>query len=80
MRRVHGTVSNKGPKNEKEVDWKRKPFTAGTGVKTRPVSVNYYKIFLTLIAIHTSIFIIPWDPAAGSILLLALLKGWTNGI
>jgi hypothetical protein len=80
MRRLHGSVSNKGSKNEKKVGWKRKPFAAGTGVKARPVSMGYYRIFLTLIAIHTSIFIIPWDPAAGSILLLALLKGWMNGI
>lgn len=80
MRSVHRSMSNKSTRNEKKVGWKRKPFAAGTSIKARPVSLNYYRIFLVLIAIHTSIFIIPWDPTAGSILLLALLKGWMNGI
>ncbi len=79
MRRMHGSMPNKGSKNAK-VGWKRKPYSAGTSVRGRPVSMNYYKIFLVLIAVHTSIFIISWDPTAGSILLLALLKGWMNGI
>lgn len=74
-------MSNKSTRNEKKaVGWKRKPYAAGTSIKGRPVSMNYYRIFLVLIAIHTSIFIIPWDPVAGSILLLTLFKGWTNGI
>ena len=73
-------MSNKGSRNEKKVGWKWKPFTAGTGVKARPPSIGYYRIFLVLIAIHTSIFIMSWDPTAGSILLLALIKGWINGI
>ncbi|MBR9680414.1 MAG: hypothetical protein GOU98_01155 [Candidatus Altiarchaeota archaeon] len=59
---------------------KRNPFSGGVKVKARQATVNSYKIFLLLIAIHGAIFIMPWDAKASIILLLALIKGWTNGV
>jgi hypothetical protein len=75
---LHGSMSDEGSDDEKGVNWKRRVYAAGHDLLGRPASVQFYKIFLVLIAIHTSIFIVNWEPLAGIILLLSLLKGWSN--
>ena len=78
---MHGKLSNKSVSDERKMtEWKKKPFASGHDIKARPASVNFWKIFLILISIHTSIFIISWNPLAGGILLLTLIRGWMNGI
>jgi len=78
---MHGKLSDKSVSNEGEMtEWREKPFASGHDIQARPASVNFWKIFLLLIAIHTSIFIVSWNPLAGGILLLALIRGWMNGI
>jgi len=76
---MHRSMSNKSTGNEK-IDWKHRVYAAGHDLVGRAGSVGYPRIFLTLIAIHTSIFIIPQEPSASIILLLALIKGWMNGL
>jgi hypothetical protein len=77
---MHSSLPNKSPGNEAKVNWKRKPFASGHDISTSPGNVNYFRIFLLLVAIHTSIFIIPSYPAAGIVLLLSLIRGWMNGL
>ncbi|MBR9681807.1 MAG: hypothetical protein GOV00_03340 [Candidatus Altiarchaeota archaeon] len=69
---VKSTKSHKG----KLVKWKNKPFAAGHVARSYPYLPLSYKTFLLLIAIHTSIFILPSFPTTAVILLLALVKGW----
>ncbi|MBR9689387.1 MAG: hypothetical protein GOV01_00620 [Candidatus Altiarchaeota archaeon] len=73
-------MSNKSIGNEGKVNWKHKVFASGHDLEGRPISVHHYHIFLILISIHASIFIIPWRPEAGIILLATLIKGWLNGV
>ena len=77
---MHRNLPGKGADNGKEVSLARRVYAAGHDFKTSQGSISFYKVFLLLIAIHTSIFIIPWNPVAGLVLLLALVRGWLNGI
>ena len=78
---MHRSMSNKSSDDKGKVNWKRKPFISGhDNIRVSSPSVSFYKIFLLLIAIHTSIFLIPKNPGASVILLLTLIRGWMNGI
>lgn len=77
---MHRNLPGKGTTDEKEVSLARRVYAAGHDFKTSQGSISFYKVFLLLIAIHTSIFIIPWNPAAGIVLLLSLIRGWLNGV
>jgi len=57
---------------------KRKVFAAGHELLGSVYRPTHYKLFLSLIALHTSIFLLPLYPPAGLILLIALIKGWLN--
>ena len=75
---MYRKLSNKSISNEKrvkDVDWKKEPFTSGNIIRVTPASISFYKVFLLLVAIHTSIFLIPVNPIMSFILLLAILKG-----
>lgn len=72
-------MSNEGIDNEKKVSWKNEVFAAGHGMRETVGSLSYWKVFLLLIALNTSIFLIPKSPPASLILFLAILKGWFDG-
>lgn len=59
---------------------KHKAFSSGIDIKSKNASVQYYKIFLLLIAIHGAIFIMPQGKEASIILLFTLIRGWHNGL
>ncbi|HDR53745.1 MAG TPA: hypothetical protein ENN60_03715 [archaeon] len=74
-------VSNPGSQDERKVkghtdEWKLKPFTAGHASLEAGYSCPAFKTFLILVAIHASIFLIPFYPMTSFILLLTLIKGW----
>ena len=77
---MHGDLSNKGSDDEEKMSWKRRIYAAGHDLQGSQGSLSFYKVFLLLIAIHTSIFINPWDTTASLILLLGLVRGWLNGV
>lgn len=77
---MHEGMSDESAGNEEKVNWKRKVFAAGFDLPGRPGSLTHYRIFLVLIALHTSIFLLPAEPLAGVVLLLALVRGWLNGL
>jgi len=57
---------------------KRKVFAAGHELLGSIYSPTQYKLFLSLIALHTSIFLLLFYPQAGVILLIGLLKRWLS--
>lgn len=75
---MHGNMPNKGSEDRKEV--KRKPYAAGHDMRGTQGSLSFHRVFLLLVSLHASIFIINWNPTAGLVLLLALMRGWLNGI
>ena len=69
-------MSVKSTKHKGKVNWKHKPFAAGHVAKNYSYLSLSYRTFLILVAIHTSVFILPEFPITAIILLLALVKGW----
>jgi hypothetical protein len=58
------------------LNWKKEPFAAGhPAIRARYLAPSF-QTFLLLVAIHTSIFLVPYHPLAAIILLLCLIKGW----
>ena len=71
-------VSHKGIEDGGEMSYKRKVFAAGKDIMGSIYRPNFYRVFIILVSLHTSIFLIPYYPQAGIILALAVLKGWLN--
>lgn len=75
------SMPDQGPEDQAQVggtDWKVQPFAAGHAPQIATYAPLCFVTFLMLVAIHTSIFLLPRYPSTSVILLLALIRGWLS--